>query len=63
MDEVIELEDSITAALISGAVPNNLAADVHLILANAWNGPGKRLNRLREIASAIKQANEMEVIS
>lgn len=63
MDEVIRLEDYISSALVAGEIPATIVPRAQEILANAWYGPGTRLNRLREIADFIKQCHEKEILS
>lgn len=57
MGEVIALENEIMSALPRADVVAELRGaviDAHDVLCNAWSGPGERLDKLREIATAFR---------
>lgn len=65
MRETIALEDEIrdalpdvdaAATMFDQAAPIHAAVrSAHDILCNSWRGPGERLERLREIAAAMRE--------
>jgi len=54
IDEVIQLEKQLRAALVAGTVPDRVLPWAHDVLCNS-QPPGTRLDRLRTIAQAITQ--------
>lgn len=60
MGEILALEDEIMAALprvasFPDADARYVERDAQELLFNAWNGPGARLDRLRQVADEMRR--------
>lgn len=55
MDEVVELENRISEALINDRVPDKTLPWAHEVLCNSHTGPDTRLARLRTIVAEINR--------